>query len=215
MMSQKVVTNRREVKKADTRRALLEAAGELFRTNGYQNTTVGQIADSADVSERTFFRYFESKEDLLLPDLVDFLDRIATQLELSPPSQQPIESLMESVKKVLAEGRGGERSLLLQLPALSDSVPATRVAKIFLNWEARIVASMKVKVRAINPGLADSDVVAVVSARCGIAAMRTTFEAARSISREGGLAPGVVVEVLAKAFDVVSNGCVIETDAQR
>ncbi|NNN10510.1 MAG: TetR family transcriptional regulator, partial [Acidimicrobiaceae bacterium] len=126
MMREKVVTNRREVKKADTRRALLEAAGELFQTNGYQNTTVGQIADLADVSERTFFRYFESKEDLLLPDLVDFLDRIATQLELSPPTQQPIESLLESVKKVLAEGRGGGRSLLLQLPALSDSIPATR-----------------------------------------------------------------------------------------
>lgn len=211
MMRQKVDTDRRELKKADTRRALMEAASELFRSHGYQNTTVGQIVDLAEVSERTFFRYFESKEDLLLPELVDFLDRIAVQFESSPPGQKPLQALMESVRVVILEQRANGQSLLLQVPALSEAVPATRVTKIFLNWEARIISLMKTKVRTISPGLVDPDVVAVVVARCGIAAMRTTFEAARSFAREGRLTQNGVVGVLERSFELVSAGCVVES----
>ncbi len=210
-MRKRVDTDRRELKKADTRRALMDAASELFRSNGYQNTTVGQIVDLAEVSERTFFRYFESKEDLLLPELVDFLDRIALQFELTPPGQKPLQALMESVRTVILEQRANGKSLLLQVPALSETVPATRVAKIFLNWEARIIFLMKEKVRAVSPGLVDPDLVSVVVARCGIAAMRTTFEAARSFAREGRLTQNGVVSVLERSFNLVSAGCVVES----
>ncbi len=210
MRQRRVDKDRRELKKVDTRRALTEAANELFRSHGYQNTTVGQIVDLAEVSERTFFRYFESKEDLLLPELVDFLDRIAMQFELSSPDQKPLQALMESVRTVILEQRANGQSPLLQVPALSETVPATRVAKIFLNWEARIISLMKTKVRTISPEVGDPDVVAVVVARCGIAAMRTTFEVARSLAREGRLTPNGVVDVLERSFSLVSSGCVVE-----
>ncbi len=209
MRQRRVDKDRRELKKVDTRRALTEAANELFRSHGYQNTTVGQIVDLAEVSERTFFRYFESKEDLLLPELVDFLDRIAMQFELSSPDQKPLQALMESVRTVILEQRANGQSPLLQVPALSETVPATRVAKIFLNWEARIISLMKTKVRTISPEVGDPDVVAVVVARCGIAAMRTTFEVARSLAREGRLTPNGVVDVLERSFSLLSSGCVV------
>ncbi|GIG61276.1 TetR family transcriptional regulator [Longispora fulva] len=56
----------RERKKQRTREALVDAAFDLFQRKGYEAATVDEIADSVEVSARTFFRYFESKDDLLL-----------------------------------------------------------------------------------------------------------------------------------------------------
>ncbi len=56
----------RERKKTKTRQALLDAADKMFATRGYESTTLEDICDAAEVSLRTFFRYFDSKQDLAL-----------------------------------------------------------------------------------------------------------------------------------------------------
>src|ERR1700746_3157992 len=61
----------RERKKIKTRQAIRREAIRLFDTNGYAATTVEQIAEAAEVSPSTFFRYFPSKESLLLADDLD------------------------------------------------------------------------------------------------------------------------------------------------
>jgi AcrR family transcriptional regulator len=70
---------RREQKRLDTRAALNEAAVELFASQGYEHTTVDDLCRAANVSLRTFFRYFESKDDVLFAremDIAPFLDAI-------------------------------------------------------------------------------------------------------------------------------------------
>ena len=57
-----------ERKKARTRAAIREHAFRLFREQGYDATTVDQIAEAAEVSPSTFFRYFPTKEDVVLQD---------------------------------------------------------------------------------------------------------------------------------------------------
>lgn len=73
----------REKHKRRTRAAIRAAAMELFDANGYAQTTVAQIAEAADVSHTTFFRYFQSKEQVVISDDLD--DEWQAVLEAIPP----------------------------------------------------------------------------------------------------------------------------------
>jgi AcrR family transcriptional regulator len=84
----------RERKKERTRRELVEAAMDLFRERGYEETTVDDIAAVVDVSARTFFRYFDSKEAVLFAGWRESL----TALEALLMNRPADESLMDSVR---------------------------------------------------------------------------------------------------------------------
>ncbi|MEV6662924.1 TetR family transcriptional regulator [Streptomyces nigra] len=87
----------RERKKQRTREALLRTALELFTTRGYEDTTVDDIADAVEVSQRTFFRYFAGKEEaaLALQEMTEthFLRAVRER----PAHEPPMEALRQAV----------------------------------------------------------------------------------------------------------------------
>ena len=88
----------RERKKAKTRAAIREHALRLFREQGYGGTTVEQIAEAAEVSPATFYRYFPTKEDVVLQDDLDVLT--FGSFEAQPAELSPL----AAVRAAMADG---------------------------------------------------------------------------------------------------------------
>src|SRR5258706_12317328 len=83
----------RERKKERTREALEAAALDLFERKGFDHTTVEEIADACDVSRRTFFRYFSSKEDAFSGDHSVKTALLASLLAARPEDEPALESI--------------------------------------------------------------------------------------------------------------------------
>ncbi len=82
--------DRRQRKKQLTRDALIQAAMGLFAAKGFEHTAVHEITEAVDVSERTFFRYFASKEDLVLSFIRDRMTAFAQALAARPAGEEPL-----------------------------------------------------------------------------------------------------------------------------
>ncbi|MFF5972188.1 TetR family transcriptional regulator [Streptomyces sp. NPDC012769] len=92
-----VVPGLRERKKQRTRDALIRVALELFTTQGYERTTVDEIADAVDVSQRTFFRYFATKEDVAFAVQQMVEERFIGALAERPAEEGPFDALRNAV----------------------------------------------------------------------------------------------------------------------
>jgi AcrR family transcriptional regulator len=114
----------RERKKAKTRVAIQEHALRLFRRQGYAATTVDQIAEAAEISQSTFFRYFPTKEDLLLYDRYDPL--MLAAFAAQPPELTVIEALRRALAEVIGGLSGDEWALERERGRLIMSVPELR-----------------------------------------------------------------------------------------
>ena len=135
---------RRGRKKQRTRDDLLAAGDHLFSTRGFDETTTADIAERADVSQRTLFRHFPTKESLLYGDLDDarFQQRRA---RAERPATQPILTVVKRAMLSLAEDfeRNRDRRLLqARLAATSPTVSAYSRAIVQFNWEREIIAAV-------------------------------------------------------------------------
>ncbi|WP_439657701.1 TetR family transcriptional regulator [Lentzea sp. HUAS TT2] len=120
----------RERKKQRTREALIDAAHALFCAHGFEATTIDQIAEAVEVSSRTFFRYFTSKEDVAL-SLAD--DQITAVLEAfaAQPADMPVLTALRTaaVDVVRAYEAEARYHSLQSLISVSPALTAARVER--------------------------------------------------------------------------------------
>src|SRR3569833_554937 len=112
----------RERKKARTRAAIQAHAVRLFQRQGYDETTVEQIADAAEVSPSTVWRYFPTKEDLVVTD--DYAPMLVAAIARQPAGMSPLRALRASLRTTLAALPPGEIGVQRERVALTLSVPA-------------------------------------------------------------------------------------------
>lgn len=108
----------RERKKRQTRRALADAALRLFAEQGYEQTTIAQIAAAAEVSPRTFFSYFPTKEDVLFGDTDERIDLVREAIADTPPGSSATDVLHDAITRIFASPTGmfgADRATLVRL----------------------------------------------------------------------------------------------------
>jgi AcrR family transcriptional regulator len=114
----------RERKRTRTRLMIQAEALRLFAEKGYAETTVEEIADAAAISPRTFFRYFPSKEDVVLWDEYD--PRVGELIEARPDDEPAAESIRAIIRETLAGLHRRDPEQLLTRVRLLGSVPELR-----------------------------------------------------------------------------------------
>ncbi len=94
---------RREANKQATRTALRQAAEQLFEKQGYEATTVAQITAVAQVGERTFYRYFGSKEDLLAERALAWIDRLREAIRSRPARETSYQAVARAMTALVGD----------------------------------------------------------------------------------------------------------------
>jgi AcrR family transcriptional regulator len=133
----------RERKKARTRASLREHALRLFREQGYQATTVEQIAAAAEVSPSTFFRYFPTKEDVVLQDDMD--TRLLEALARQPADLAPIPAVRAAMVEAWRSYTPEDWEQIRLGGELTVSVPEIR---------ARAITEFSRAIDAVTEGIA-------------------------------------------------------------
>lgn len=125
-MQTAAATGLRERKKKRTRQALIDTAFDLFQQKGFDATTVEEIAAAVEVSPRTFFRYFGSKEDLALSPQDDWETAIIGEFAARPPG----EPVMTAIRRAIRAGYQALAEDEERRAPSADGLSAQRLARI-------------------------------------------------------------------------------------
>ena len=153
----------------NARDRLAEAALELYFERGFDNTTVAEIAERAGLTERTFFRHFTDKREVLFAGSSVLVDLLAERVASAPPTAAPIDAVtaaLQAAGAVLQE-RGAWAQRRQQVITANAELRERELIKMTL-----LVTTMADALRARGV----TDPAASLTAEAGVAAFRVAFE---------------------------------------
>ncbi len=186
----------RERKKIKTREAIRDATYALIREQGYDATTIEQIADRAEVSPSTVFRYFPTKEDIVLTDEYDPL--MLEELRARPADEPWMDSLRHVIRMSLDAMMAEDPDAVRMRAHLGIQVPAVR---------SRMVESMSETGRMLRGALAERTGLDPDSLDVRVYAMSLTgglMEVYMHWAETGF--QGELVDLVDRALDVLEHG---------
>jgi AcrR family transcriptional regulator len=134
----------RERKKARTREALQDAALELFTRQGFDRTTIEEIADACEVSPRTFFRYFPTKEDVLFAHAEERRERLLGLIASQPADEAPLGALHAGMRELAVDYQGDREAMVARAAVVKGSLHLQMYqAEHQHGWEADVVAALE------------------------------------------------------------------------
>ena len=135
---------RRERKKRQTRDELMQHAARLFAERGFDAVTTEDISDAADVSQRTFFRHFPSKEAVLYGHVDELRETMASAFAARPADEHVVDAVRAAVRTIADhyEHHRDEAFLQARLAADFPSVAAHARAVVQTEWEHELTAAI-------------------------------------------------------------------------
>ncbi|MEU6712288.1 TetR family transcriptional regulator [Nonomuraea sp. NPDC046802] len=195
---------RRERKKRQTKELLVATALRLFAEQGYEETTVAQIASVADVATKTFFNYFPSKEDVLFAEIDGYMDVVADVVAARQPSDTVADVLLRTCEQVIvhyltASPTADDDELAEVYERLVVTVPAVRAKALHRMFDMqRTIAHTLLEA---FPGRLDP-----VSAAAATGALVGAVQGAGMAVREQGLSKEGATEAVARSAEIVMRG---------
>jgi AcrR family transcriptional regulator len=135
----------RERKRERTRDDIVDAALHLFVDHGFEATTVESIAAAADVSQRTFFRYFPVKEDVLFDEAGSARqrDRIVAELEAHQGGVAPVRMVVDALRTLQPTWESELPTLMMRHQVIGDTPAlASRARRRRHLWESAVVDTL-------------------------------------------------------------------------
>ena len=130
-------TSLRERKRTRTRETLVNVALDLFDRQGYDETTLAEIADAADIAPRTFFSYFASKEEIVFPDSATWMQVVTDTIAARQADDRPVDLLLRALGNAadLDTGAVG-RTAAVRLRLIME-VPTVRGRGLMIQFAAQ------------------------------------------------------------------------------
>jgi AcrR family transcriptional regulator len=138
----------RERKKLRTRADLTDAAFRLFSDRGFDETTIEDIVEQVEVSPRTFFRYFDSKEDVVIGFFDDMGRQLRSALAARPPEEPPYTAVREALRS-LVDVYLDQRDRVMAAKRLSYDTQAIRARLLdkHARWENGLTEELATRLR--------------------------------------------------------------------
>jgi AcrR family transcriptional regulator len=175
---------------------LVRAALDLFVEEGYERTTVAEIAERAGVTERTFFRYFADKREVLFAGGHEMEVLLVKAVAEAPVAASPLEAMAGSLEVVAADMFGDRLSFARQRQKIINSTPDLQERELLK------LASMTVAVAGALRDRGASEATASLVSETGMAVFKAAF--ARWVSETSPPAlGGIISETFADLKTVV------------